>query len=40
MFFSLPSREIIADSIETVMNAERLDALVAVGSCDKTRLLV
>ncbi|GAK01688.1 LOW QUALITY PROTEIN: dihydroxy-acid dehydratase [Geomicrobium sp. JCM 19055] len=35
MFFSLPSREIIADSIETVMNAERLDALVAVGSCDK-----
>ncbi|GAK13386.1 LOW QUALITY PROTEIN: dihydroxy-acid dehydratase [Geomicrobium sp. JCM 19039] len=35
MFFSLPSREVIADSIETVMNAERLDGLVAIGSCDK-----
>lgn len=35
MFFSLPSREVIADSIETVMSAQRLDGLVAIGSCDK-----
>ncbi|OBZ18112.1 dihydroxy-acid dehydratase [Bacillus sp. FJAT-27264] len=35
MSFSLPSREAIADSIEIVMGAERLDALVAVGGCDK-----
>ncbi|MBH0230976.1 dihydroxy-acid dehydratase [Halobacillus yeomjeoni] len=36
MFYSLPSREVIADSIETVTNAERLDGLVAIGGCDKT----
>ncbi|UOQ45988.1 dihydroxy-acid dehydratase [Halobacillus salinarum] len=36
MFYSLPSREIIADSIETVTNAERLDGVVAIGGCDKT----
>lgn len=35
MRYSLPSREVIADSIETVVGAERLDALVAVGGCDK-----
>lgn len=35
MRYSLPSREIIADSIETVMGAERLDAVVAIGGCDK-----
>ncbi|MCL6547723.1 MAG: dihydroxy-acid dehydratase, partial [Alicyclobacillus sp.] len=35
MRYSLPSREVIADSIETVMGAERLDALVAIGGCDK-----
>ncbi|GGJ02776.1 dihydroxy-acid dehydratase [Alicyclobacillus cellulosilyticus] len=35
MRFSLPSREVIADSIETVVNAERMDALVAIGGCDK-----
>jgi len=35
MLFSLPSREIIADSIETVTNAERFDGLVAIGGCDK-----
>lgn len=35
MLFSLPSREIIADSIETVVNAERFDGLVAIGGCDK-----
>ncbi|MFB1082367.1 dihydroxy-acid dehydratase [Jeotgalibacillus sp. JSM ZJ347] len=36
MFYSLPSREVIADSIETVTNAERLDGVVAIGGCDKT----
>jgi dihydroxy-acid dehydratase len=35
MRFSLPSREVIADSIETVMGAERLDGVVAIGGCDK-----
>jgi dihydroxy-acid dehydratase len=35
MFFSLPSREVIADSIETVAGAQRLDGLVAIGGCDK-----
>ncbi|HEY2492583.1 MAG TPA: dihydroxy-acid dehydratase [Paenibacillus sp.] len=35
MLFSLPSREIIADSIEVVVNAERFDGLVAIGGCDK-----
>lgn len=35
MLYSLPSREIIADSIETVANAERFDGLVAIGGCDK-----
>jgi dihydroxy-acid dehydratase len=35
MRYSLPSREVIADSIETVVGAERLDAVVAVGGCDK-----
>ena len=36
MFYSLPSREIIADSIETVMRGESLDGIVAIGGCDKT----
>ncbi|MRN51418.1 dihydroxy-acid dehydratase [Paenibacillus monticola] len=35
MLYSLPSREIIADSIEIVVNAERFDGLVAIGGCDK-----
>lgn len=35
MKFSLPSREVIADSIETVAQAERFDGLVALGGCDK-----
>ena len=35
MRYSLPSRDIIADSIETVVGAESLDALVAIGGCDK-----
>src|SRR5918996_2034432 len=35
MKYSLVSREVIADSIETVCNAEAMDGLVAVGGCDK-----
>ena len=35
MRYSLVSREIIADSIETVVAGEGFDALVAVGGCDK-----
>ncbi|MDD5549010.1 MAG: dihydroxy-acid dehydratase [Sulfurovaceae bacterium] len=35
MLYSLPSREIIANSVETVMNAHKLDALIAIPNCDK-----
>lgn len=35
MNYSLPSRDIIADSMETVMNAQSYDALVPVVGCDK-----
>ena len=35
MRYSLPSRDIIADSIEVVMNAQAYDGLVAVVGCDK-----
>ena len=35
MKYSLVSREVIADSIETVMGCEQLDGLVAIGGCDK-----
>jgi dihydroxy-acid dehydratase len=35
MKYSLVSREVIADSIETVMGCELLDGLVALGGCDK-----
>ncbi|BDA77948.1 dihydroxy-acid dehydratase [Leptospira kobayashii] len=35
MRYSLPSREVIADSIELVSNAMRYDGVVAVGGCDK-----
>ncbi|MBU0677102.1 MAG: dihydroxy-acid dehydratase [Verrucomicrobia bacterium] len=35
MKYSLVSREVIADSIETVMGCEGFDGLVAVGGCDK-----
>src|SRR5688572_9914071 len=33
---SLVSREVIADSVETVMHAERLDAFVSFAGCDKS----
>lgn len=35
MKYSLISREVIADSIETVCEAQRMDGLVAIGGCDK-----
>ncbi|MFC4323972.1 dihydroxy-acid dehydratase [Litchfieldia salsa] len=35
MRYSLPSREVIADSIETVIGAQNYDGLVAIGGCDK-----
>ena len=35
MKFSLNSRDIIADSVETVSQAERFDGLIAIGGCDK-----
>jgi len=35
MLYSLPSREIIANSIESVMNAHKLDAMIAIPNCDK-----
>ncbi len=36
MHFSLVSREVIADSVETVMGAERLDGSVLLAGCDKS----
>ncbi|KQP01469.1 dihydroxy-acid dehydratase [Leifsonia sp. Leaf264] len=36
MHFSLVSREVIADSVEVVMNAERLDGSVLLAGCDKS----
>jgi dihydroxy-acid dehydratase len=35
MKYSLVSREVIADSIETVCNAQAMDGLLAIGGCDK-----
>ncbi|MCX6142529.1 MAG: dihydroxy-acid dehydratase [Ignavibacteriales bacterium] len=35
MKYSLVSREVIADSIETVCNAQAMDGLIAIGGCDK-----
>ncbi|MBD5165350.1 dihydroxy-acid dehydratase [Helicobacter sp.] len=35
MLYSLPSRELIADSIETMMNAHALDAMICIPNCDK-----
>ncbi len=36
MHFSLVSREVIADSVETVMEAERIDGMVVLAGCDKS----
>ncbi|MCQ2375951.1 MAG: dihydroxy-acid dehydratase [Salinivirgaceae bacterium] len=35
MLFSLPSRDIIADSVEYMCNAHKADALVCISNCDK-----
>lgn len=35
MLYSLPSRELIADSVEYMVNAHRADALVCLSNCDK-----
>src|SRR6185312_10548585 len=35
MKFSLPSREIIADSVETVISAHQFDAMICIPNCDK-----
>ena len=35
MLYSLPSREIIADSVESMCNAHKVDALVCITNCDK-----
>lgn len=35
MRFSLPSRELIADSVEVMMQAHRLDGMVMISNCDK-----
>lgn len=35
MLYSLPSRDIIADSIEYMINAHKVDAMVCISNCDK-----
>ncbi len=35
MLYSLPSREVIADSVEYMVNAHKADALVCISNCDK-----
>lgn len=35
MLYSLPSRDIIADSVEYMANAHKIDALVCISNCDK-----
>jgi dihydroxy-acid dehydratase len=35
MLYSLPSREVIADSVEYMVNAHAADALVCISNCDK-----
>lgn len=35
MLYSLPSRELIADCVETMMNAHCLDAMICIPNCDK-----
>ena len=35
MLYSLPSREIIADSVEYMVNAHKADAMVCISNCDK-----
>jgi len=35
MLYSLPSRDIIADSVEYMVNAHRADAMICISNCDK-----
>ena len=35
MLYSLPSREIIADSVEYMVNGHKVDAMVCISNCDK-----
>jgi dihydroxy-acid dehydratase len=35
MLYSLPSRDLIADSVEYVVNAHRADAMICISNCDK-----
>ena len=35
MLYSLPSRELIADSVEYMCNAHKIDALICISNCDK-----
>jgi dihydroxy-acid dehydratase len=35
MLYSLPSRDLIADSVEYMVNAHKADALICIGNCDK-----
>jgi len=35
MLYSLPSRDLIADSVEYMMNAHRADAMICISNCDK-----
>ena len=35
MLYSLPSRELIADSVEYMINAHRVDAMICIPNCDK-----
>jgi dihydroxy-acid dehydratase len=35
MLYSLPSREIIADSVESMCNAHQVDAMICISNCDK-----
>lgn len=35
MLYSLPSRDIIADSVEYMVNAHKADAMICISNCDK-----
>lgn len=38
MLYSLPSRDIIADSVEYMVNAHKADAMICISNCDKVTL--
>ena len=40
MLYSLPSRDIIADSVEYMVNAHKADAMVCISNCDKVTPLI